>query len=61
MWRLWKLLGVTLYRVHYRFPSRLVKGKMVVGRSGPMFKSTAEYIAAYGNARWSGSHWVERD
>jgi hypothetical protein len=55
-----KLIGIRLYVVRYRFPSRHVKGRMVEGCSGPMLKSTAEHIAAYGNIRWSGNHWIEK-
>lgn len=60
MWRVWKLLGVPLYRVCYHFPSKTVPGRYVEGKSAPMFHSTAASIAAYGNANWSGVHWIER-
>lgn len=54
-----KRLGFKLYVVRYRFPSKSVPGRMVEGKSSPMLKCEANYIAAWGKAKWSGEHWVE--
>lgn len=55
-----RLMGIPRYNVHYRCPSKTVRGRAIEGVYGPMSKSSAHYIAAQMNVSWGQKHWVER-